>query len=69
MQYTLPKEFDTPSNNTFMLRGITNLKKQGKSEGSAIAICKATLIKMNGDTTKAEIELALTSKDMKYKPF
>jgi hypothetical protein len=57
MPYGMPKEMggDSPENIKWMEACITKVKKSGKDEGNAIAICKSTFMKMKGNKTKAEL--------------
>ena len=45
MPYGLPKDVDTPENNAKMERCVPHVKSQGHDESSAVAICKAAIIR------------------------
>ena len=49
-----------------MERCVMRVMKGGKDKGSAVAICKTTLKKMNGDTKKADFTIStlLGNKDI-----
>lgn len=59
MPYGIPKELggDSPENIEWMENCVLKVMKTGKNKSSAIAICKATLEKVKGDTSKAEFIL------------
>lgn len=68
MPYGMPKEMggDSPSNDAWMERCVSKVSSQKDKEGKtygkdkAIAICKSTFMKMKGNKSNAEVELALT---------
>ena len=55
MPYGLPKEIggDSEENDRWMEECVKKVQKTGKSKEDAIAICKATLIRLKGNKTSA----------------
>lgn len=66
MPYGMPKEMggDSPENNSWMERCVRRVSGQKDKSGNtygkdkAIAICKSTFMKMKGNKSNAEIEIA-----------
>lgn len=65
MPYGLPKNIKSPENEAWMERCVTRVMKTGKDKGSAIAICKSSLIKRKGNKSEASVEVTyLLTKDL-----
>lgn len=55
MPYNLPEEIggDSEENDRWMEECVKKVQKSGKSKDDAIAICKATLIRLGGNKASA----------------